>query len=269
MPDTQASKSAALASAAAAEIAHRAGIDRHDVAVVTGSGWTAVADALGTPTASIEFADLTGFPLLSVDGHHGEVRSVPAGKNQVLVFRGRSHVYEGHGVDAVVHYVRVAAAAGCRVLVLTNGCGSLRREWTPGTVVLIADQINLSGASPLVGPTFVDLTEAYSARLRRVARSVDSSLDEGVYVQVRGPEFETPAEIRAYRTLGADLVGMSTAVETIAARAAGMEVLGISLVTNLAAGMTRGTLSHAEVIDAGIEASDHIGDLVRRLLPEV
>ena len=217
----------------------------------------------------MKFSDLPGFPALSVDGHHGEVRSIRAGRNQVLLFRGRLHLYEGHGVDAVVHYVRVAAAAGCRSVIMTNGSGSLRREWTPGTLVLIGDHLNLSGSTPLIGPTFVDLTDAYSARLRRAARLVDSSLEEGVYVQVRGPQFETPAEIRAYRTLGADLVGMSTVVEVIEARALGLDVLGISLVTNLAAGMTGEALSHEEVIDAGVAATDRVGDFLRRLLPEV
>jgi purine-nucleoside phosphorylase len=178
------------------------------------------------------------------------------------VFLGRTHLYEGRGVDAVAHTVRTAAAAGCSRIVLTNGCGGLNPAWGPGTVVLIADHLNLTGRSPLRGAEFVDLTDLYSSRLRGLARDVDSALPEGVYAQLPGPQYETPAEIRMLGTLGADLVGMSTALEAIAARAAGMEVLGLSLVTNAAAGTTGAALDHAEVLASGRQAAHRLGTLL-------
>src|SRR5690606_24294795 len=149
---------------------------------------------------------------------------------RALVIGARTHYYEGHGVRRVVHSVRTAAAAGASVMVLTNGAGGIREHWTPGTPVLISDHINLTADSPLEGATFVDLTDLYSTRLRDVARSVAPDLDEGVYVQFRGPHYETPAEVRMARTIGGHIVGMSTALEAIAAREAGMEVLGFSLI---------------------------------------
>ena len=190
-------------------------------------------------------------PPPAVEGHAGRIRSVDAGGVTALVFLGRTHFYEGRGVAAVVHGVRMAAAAGCRAIVLTNGCGGLRPEWHPGTPVLISDHINLTGASPIVGANFVDLTDLYSPRLRALCQEVDPTLDEGVYVQFPGPHYETPAEIEMVRAIGGDLVGMSTTLEAIAAREAGVEVLGISLVTNLAAGMTGEPLDHEEVLAAG------------------
>ena len=147
-------------------------------------------------------------------------------------------------------------------MVITNGCGGLRPEWGPGTPVLISDHLNLTATSPLEGATFVDLTDLYSARLRAVAREVDASLDEGVYAQFPGPHYETPAEVRMAKVIGADLVGMSTTLEAIAARQAGMEVLGISLVTNLAAGISAEPLDHAEVLEAGRAAGPRIGALL-------
>ena len=185
----------------------------------------------------------------------------PAGRT-AAIFTGRTHFYEGRGVQQVVHGVRSAAAAGAKVLVLTNGCGGLNRDWPPGTTVLISDHINLTSATPLIGATFIDLTEAYSHRLRDLARTVDPDLPEGVYVQFRGPQFETPAEVRMAGVLGGDLVGMSTTLETIAARERGLEVLGISLVTNLAAGISAEHLNHTEVLEAGREAAPRL----RRLL---
>jgi purine-nucleoside phosphorylase len=185
---------------------------------------------------------------------------------RVLVLLGRTHLYEGRGVGPVVHGVRVAAAAGCRTVVLTNAAGGLRDGMTVGQPVLISDHLNLTARSPLVGPRFVDLTDLYSARLRGLARDVDPSLAEGVYAALPGPHYETPAEIRMLRTLGADLVGMSTVHETIAARAAGAEVLGLSLVTNLAAGMTGQPLSHAEVLEAGRQSATRMGSLLGEVL---
>jgi purine-nucleoside phosphorylase len=186
-----------------------------------------------------------------------------------MFFSGRTHFYEGRGVAAVVHSVRTAAAAGCSVLVLTNGCGGLNPEWAPGTPVLIADHLNLTANTPLVGANFVDLTEVYSRRLRDLARSIDPTLDEGVYAQFIGPQYETPAEVRMAGILGADLVGMSTVLEAIAAKAAGLEVLGMSLVTNAAAGMTGEALHHAEVLQAGKDAGERIAGLLTTILEKL
>ena len=170
-------------------------------------------------------SELPGFATPSVVGHGGTIRSVAAGDQRVLVLLGRTHYYEGKGVAAVVHPVRTAAAAGCRTIVLTNGCGGLDATWRPGTPVLIRDHINLTARSPVEGAHFVDLTDLYSERLREVAREIEPTLAEGVYAGYWGPNYETPAEIRAYRALGADVVGMSTVLEAIAARDAGMDVL--------------------------------------------
>ena len=170
---------------------------------------------------------------------------------------------------AVVHGVRTAAAAGASTMVLTNGCGGLNPDWAPGTPVLISDHLNLTGRSPLEGATFQDLTDLYSSRLRDLARTVDPSLPEGVYAQFPGPHYETPAEVRMAGVLGADLVGMSTALEAIAARHAGLEVLGLSLVTNLAAGIQQTPLSHQEVVEAGQAAGPRIAELLARIAGEI
>ncbi|MGL5817925.1 MAG: purine-nucleoside phosphorylase [Phycicoccus sp.] len=254
----------AVARAAATVIRERTGADRHDIALVLGSGWGRTADLIGETVVEIDNTDVPGFSTAAVAGHSGTMRSVAiAGTDRrALVYGTRTHYYEGRGVRAVVHAVRTAAAAGCSTIVLTNGCGGLRPEWVPGTPVLIADHINLTGASPLEGATFVDLTDLYSPRLRALAREVDPGLDEGVYVQFRGPQYETPAEVRMARTLGGDLVGMSTTLEAIAARQVGLEVLGISLVTNAAAGISASPLSHEEVLEAGRAAAGRCGALL-------
>lgn len=253
-----------VARAAADRLAELTGVARHDIALVLGSGWAPAGDALGTATAELATTDLPGFSAPAVAGHVGSIRSIPVGDTgrQALVFGTRTHFYEGRGVRAVVHGIRTAAAAGCSVVVLTNGCGGLNPAWSPGTPVLISDHINLTGASPLEGATFVDLTDLYSARLRGLAREVEPGLDEGVYVQFRGPQYETPAEVRMAGILGGDLVGMSTTLEAVAARHAGLEVLGISLVTNLAAGISATPLDHAEVIAAGREAAARVGAML-------
>jgi purine-nucleoside phosphorylase len=245
------------------------GVDRHDIMLVLGSGWLPAADGLGEVTAELSTTDLPGFAPPAVQGHAGLVRSVRAGDRNLLVFLGRTHYYEGLGVRAVVHGVRTAAAAGCTVAVLTNGCGGLQPTWQPGTPVLIRDHINLTATSPIEGASFVDLTDLYSSRLRTLCKHVDPSLEEGVYVQLRGPHYETPAEITMIRTLGGDLVGMSTGLEAIAAREAGLEVLGISLVTNQAAGMTGAPLDHAEVLEAGRAAAARMGALLASVLPRI
>ena len=255
-----------LARHAATALAGATGVARHDVAVVLGSGWAAAADALGPSRVEIDADSLPGFPPPGAQGHPGQIRSVDVDGVATLVFLGRTHLYEGHGVDAVVHAVRTAAAAGCRTVILTNGAGSLNPEWTPGTLVLIGDHLNLFGVTPLRGPTFLDMTDLYSTRLRSIARTVDPTLADGVYAQFLGPQYETPAEIAMVRTLGGDLVGMSTVQEAIAARDEGMEVLGISLVTNLAAGMTGAPLDHGEVLTTGASASDRLGGVLRGVI---
>ncbi len=254
---------------AADRLAELTGVERHDVALVLGSGWLPAVDALGEATAEIDTTDLPGFSAAAVAGHAGKIRSIRAGDRNLLVFLSRTHFYEGKGVAAVVHPVRTAAAAGCRTIVLTNGCGGLRETWTPGTPVLISDHINLTARSPIEGANFVDLTDLYSSRLRALCREVDPSLDEAVYVQFPGPHYETPAEIGMVRAIGGELVGMSTTLEAIAAREAGMEVLGISLVTNLAAGISGEPLNHAEVLEAGRAAASRMGDLLGRIVPRI
>jgi purine-nucleoside phosphorylase len=258
-----------LAGDAADRLAALTGVEEHDVALVMGSGWLPAVEALGEAVAEVATTDLPGFAPPAVAGHAGRVRSVRCGDKRLLVFLGRTHLYEGHGVRSVVHGVRTAAAAGCRTVVLTNGCGGLDERWRPGTPVLIRDHINLTGTSPVEGATFVDLTDLYSPRLRGVCQEVDPSLDEGVYVQFPGPHYETPAEIRMVRVIGGDLVGMSTTLEAIAARQAEMEVLGISLVTNLAAGITGEPLDHAEVLAAGNAAAARMGGLLGAVVPKI
>jgi purine-nucleoside phosphorylase len=263
-----------LAQQAADQLARLTGVEHHDIALVLGSGWLPAVEALSQAdgselTAEIATTDLPGFSAAAVVGHSGKIRSVRSGDRQLLVFLSRTHYYEGKGVAAVVHPVRTAAAAGCRTVVLTNGCGGLDPAWTPGTPVLIRDHINLTARSPIEGAHFVDLTDLYSARLRALCHEVDPSLDEGVYVQFPGPHYETPAEIEMVRRIGGDLVGMSTTLEAIAAREAGMEVLGISLVTNLAAGISGEPLDHAEVLEAGRAAASRMGDLLSRVVPRL
>ncbi len=254
---------------AAAVIHDQTGGVAHETAIVLGSGWAATADAVGTTMWELPVSELPGFAVPTAEGHGPTVRSVDCDGRRVLVFLGRTHLYEGRGVDAVVHPVRTAAAAGVRTLVLTNGSGGINPAHSPGRPVLIADQINLSGASPLVGPTFVDLTDLYTGRLRDIVRTIDPTLDDGVYVQVHGPQYETPAEIGYLRAIGGDLVGMSTALEAIAARAAGLDLLGISLVTNAAAGVTDAPLDHAEVLAAGEAAAGQIGHLLAQVVRHI
>ncbi|MCU0284252.1 MAG: purine-nucleoside phosphorylase [Candidatus Nanopelagicales bacterium] len=260
----------AAAAAAAADLARLTGRDRHDLLLVLGSGWLPAVDLLGRTEADLATTEVHGFAAPAVAGHAGRIRSVrTASGASALVLLGRTHLYEGHGVEAVVHGVRTAAAAGCRTVVLTNGCGGLDPAWSPGTPVLISDHINLTGASPLRGATFVDCTDLYAPRLRALCRAIDPSLAEGVYVQFRGPQYETPAEVRMAGVIGGQLVGMSTALEAIAAREAGMEVLGLSLVTNLAAGLSGAPLDHAEVLEAGRAAAQRMGGLLAEVVGQL
>ena len=259
----------ALAAEAAVAIRDRTGVDVHDVAVILGSGWAPAVAALGDPVAVVPMAELPGFTPPTAAGHGGQVLSLHVGDHRVLVFVGRIHAYEGHELRHVVHPVRAACAAGARTVVLTNAAGGLRDDYAVGQPVLISDHLNLTARSPLVGAQFVDLTDAYSPRLRTLAREIDPSLAEGVYAGLPGPHYETPAEIRMLRTLGADLVGMSTVHETIAARAAGAQVLAVSLVTNPAAGMTGRPLSHDEVLEAGRQSATRMGSLLGGVIARV
>src|SRR5689334_23385314 len=254
------------APAAAAAIAERTGVARHDVAVVLGSGWRPAADVIGAPEHEIAMAELPGFVPPAVEGHGGTIRSVRVGERRVLVLLGRTHLYEGHGVGPVAHGVRTAAATGCATVVLTNAAGGIRPGLSVGEPVLIADHLNLTATSPLVGAGFVDLTDLYSPALRARAKEIDPTLTEGVYAGLPGPHFETPAEIRMLAGLGADLVGMSTVLEAIAARAAGLEVFGLSLVTNIAAGITGEKLDADEVVAAGQAAAGRLGGFLVELI---
>ena len=265
--ETDLLNAAALESAAA--IATLAGIGKHDIAIVLGSGWVPAAEMIGAPAAEFDMTEVPHFSAPGVLGHSGKIRSVDINGKRVLVFLGRTHFYEGQGVDAVTHLVRTAAAAGCETMILTNGCGGLNPEWSPGTPVLIKDHINFTGNSPLHGAHFVDLTDLYSSRLRAMCHEVEPTLPEGVYVQFPGPMFETPAEITMVRNMGGTLVGMSTALEAIVARSLGMEILGISLVTNLAAGMSGEPLNHEEVLQAGKDAAVRMGDLLAKIIAKI
>jgi len=255
-----------LALQAAHVIAERTGVVKHDVAIVLGSGWSPAVAALGSPTVVLPQAEIPGFSPPTAVGHTGELLSVPIGSHLVLVLVGRVHAYEGHDLRHVVHPVRAACAAGAGIVVLTNAAGGVRPDMTVGKPVLISDHLNLTARSPLVGAQFVDLTDAYAPRLRQLAREADPQLTEGVYAGLPGPHYETPAEVRMLRMLGADMVGMSTVHETIAARAAGAEVLGVSLVTNLAAGITGQPLSHDEVLAAGAASAGRMGVLLAEVI---
>ncbi|WP_432575083.1 purine-nucleoside phosphorylase [Kineococcus sp. SYSU DK005] len=260
-----------LAERAAQRVAELTGVPHHDVALVLGSGWAAAADRLGEVALEVPATELPGFTAPAVVGHAGTLRSIRVEREDAEPLRAlvlpRTHFYEGRGVRAVAHGVRTAAAAGCRTLVLTNGCGGLDPSIGPGSPVLVSDHLNLTGATPLEGATFVDMTDLYSSRLRALARTVDPELPEGVYAQFRGPQYETPAEVRMAGVLGASLVGMSTALEAVAARHAGMEVLGFSLVTNLAAGVSDEPLSHEEVLQAGRDAAARCAGLLAGVVP--
>ncbi|MWB99250.1 purine-nucleoside phosphorylase [Agromyces seonyuensis] len=259
-----------VARLAADRIAELTGAEHHDLALTLGSGWGKAAELVGETTAEFPATEVPGFSKPALEGHVGTIRSIlTTDGKRALVIGARTHYYEGHGVRRVAHSVRTAAATGAKTMILTNGAGGIKEHWTPGTPVLISDHINLTADSPLEGATFIDLTDLYSARLREVARSIDPSLDDGVYVQFRGPHYETPAEVQMAKTIGGHIVGMSTALEAIAAREAGMEVLGFSLITNLAAGISPTPLSHQEVIDAGREAESVISALLAKVVAAI
>jgi len=264
-----------LSRVAADELREQSGVDEYDVAVVLGSGWKEGAVALGEPTSVVSTSSLTGFVAPTVAGHHGQILSIDVGGKRVALIAGRVHLYEGNSAHQVVHPVRTVIEAGAKKVVLTNACGGLDPTIPPGSVVLIRDHLNLTATSPMEGPPppegygsrFVDLTDLYSARLRSIARTIEPNLSEGVYVGLRGPHYETPAEIEMVRRLGATLVGMSTVLEAIAARHLEAEILGLSLVSNFAAGVSSGPLNHLEVLETGQTASTKLGALLSQLLP--
>lgn len=249
---------------------------RPRIAIVLGSGLGAFAEQLEDKTA-IPFAEIPNFPRSTVPGHSGKLVVGKVGGVPVAVMQGRVHAYEGYSPEQVVFPVRVLGRMGVTQLVLTNAAGGINEGLKRGQLVLISDHINLSGRNPIAGPNderwgprFFDMSEAYSARQRELAheaaRAMEFRLDEGVYLSVLGPSFETPAEIRGFRGLGADLVGMSTVQETIAARQMGIEVLGISCVTNLAAGIQKEPLSHEEVMETGQAVEKQLAGLLTRVV---
>jgi purine-nucleoside phosphorylase len=264
-----------LARRAADELRDESGYDSYDIAIVLGSGWREGAVALGTPTNVVPTTSLSGFVAPTVAGHSGQILSLTIGDRRIALVAGRVHLYEGNTADQVAHPIRTVIAAGATKIVLTNAAGGIDPSWTPGTVVIIRDHLNLTATSPLEGPAppkgygsrFVDLTDLYSARLRAAVAKVAPELPDGVYAGFRGPHYETPAEIVMARTMGATLVGMSTVLEAIAARHMEAEVLGLSLVSNHAAGVTPGQLNHAEVLEAGQSAAASLGTLLTRVVP--
>lgn len=263
---------ARIDTAVAAIDAAAAGL-RPRLGIVLGSGLDACADAL-TNTVDISYADIPGFPRPAVDSHAGQLRLGTLGDVPVAMLRGRAHAYEGHHMLDVVRPVRTLARLGCTSVVLTNAAGSLRETVGPGRLMMITDHINWSGLNPLTGPNldalgarFIDMTTAYHPilrdRLAAAARRIGLDLAEGVYFWYPGPSFETPAEIRAFRTLGADAVGMSTVPECIALRHMGVKVAGVSTITNLAAGLGAGAaLDHGEVMTTGAAMADHLARLL-------
>lgn len=268
--DNSASNPFEVAQQAAKVIAEKTGVVSHDIALTLGSGWAKAADLIGTTVATIDATEIPGFSAPAVQGHVATIRSIElASGKHALVLGARTHYYEGHGVRRVAHGVRTAAATGVKTMILTNGAGGIKETWKPGSPVLISDHINLTADSPLEGAKFVDLTDLYSKRLREIARSVDPTLDEGIYCQFRGPHYETPAEVQMAKHIGGHIVGMSTALEAIAAREAGMEILGLSLITNLAAGIQKEPLSHAEVLQAGKDAEARISALLAEIVTKL
>lgn len=256
-----------VAERAGEEILKRLNIDRADALFVMGSGWKEAADALGAPTGEIPMGELPGFVTPTALGHGGTIRAVSRATGTILIYFGRTHLYEGYGPLAVGHGVRAAVAAGAKSVVLTNACGGINPDFEVGKPVLIRDHINFTGRMPLLGARFVDMSYTYSPELRAAVRKENQDLKEGVYAGWYGPAFETPAEIRMMEKLGADMVGMSTVLEAIAARAAGAEVLGVSLVTNRAAGMAGKKLSGEEVVEIAREAIPSLRPLLASLVP--
>jgi purine-nucleoside phosphorylase len=266
---------AAAAAAAAAEIRRRVGDIEPAAAIILGSGLGGLAQRLADPTA-VPFAEVPGFPQATVTGHAGKLIVGKLGGRQVVTLAGRFHMYEGHDAALAGFPVRVVHALGARTLFVSNAAGGIRRTFRPGDLMLIRDHINLMFRSPLIGPQepgdvrFPDMSAPYdeslSERLREVASKLRIPLVEGVYGGLLGPTYETPAEVRMLGILGADAVGMSTVPEVIVARALGMRVAGLSCITNVAAGPSSGSLSHAEVLDAAARVAARFEALVERFV---
>jgi purine-nucleoside phosphorylase len=246
------------------------------LAVVLGSGLAGFLSAVEN-RQEIPYPEIPGWPASTVPGHPGKLVFGSLGPAPVAILAGRSHLYEGLDPKRVTLGVRVLAALGVKTLILTNAAGAIREEFTPGSLVALSDHVNLQGTNPLIGPNddslgprFPDMSEVYSPRLRALARSAAAQLGfplrEGVYAAMLGPSYETPAEIRFLRTIGCDLVGMSTVPEAIAARHAGLELLAISCVTNWAAGVKPGAIHHADVLERGSQASGQLARLLQLVL---
>ena len=258
------------AARSARELARRTGHDHHDVLLVLGTGLSGTAELLGAGEDALALDTLPFFPPFGAGGHRAHGWSVQLEGGRVLVFGGRSHLYEGLPAETVVHPVRTAIAAGCRTVILTAAAGGIRPGLKPGTIMVVADHLNLTGQSPLHGPEFVEMTDAYAPRLRELAlkaRVPPGVLDHapGVYAQVSGPQLETPAEVRMLRTAGADVVGMSMALETIAARHDGAGVLGLAVVTNPAAS-DGAAIAVADLWAVGAGAAPTVAAVVRHVV---
>lgn len=250
-----------------------------EIGLIMGSGLGVLGDYI-EDAVTIKYENIPHFPLSTVEGHAGELLIGTLSGRPVVLMRGRFHMYEGYGPELTAFPVRVMKALGASVLVVTNAAGGINKEYDPGDLMLISDHINLTGRNPLIGPNdeelgarFPDMSEAYSARLRSLAHKTAETqgftLREGVYVGVLGPSYETPAEIRMMRTMGADAVGMSTVAEVIAARHSGLEVLGISCISNMASGILNQPLSHAEVMETTERVKTRFLGLVNGLIAQL
>jgi purine-nucleoside phosphorylase len=250
-----------------------------EIAIVLGSGLGPFADTLEN-AQTIAYEEIPGWPRSTAVGHAGKLVFGQLGGKTIAVMAGRAHLYEGHPIEQVVLGVRVLARLGAKQVILTNAAGGVNLHYQQGVLVLITDHINLQGTNPLIGPNddrlgprFPDMTYAYSPRLRKLALGVATRLqirlEQGVYAALSGPSYETPAEIRYLRTIGADLVGMSTVPETIALNHMGVEVLGLSCVTNMAAGVTLEKINHEEVLETGRQVRDDFSRLLRALVQEI
>jgi purine-nucleoside phosphorylase len=259
------------AAQSARELARRLGVDHHDVLVILGSGLSGTAEALGAGEDSVPLDTLPFFPHYSAGGHRAQAWSVEHNGLRLLVLGGRCHLYEGLTAMEVVHPVRTGIAAGCRTVFLTAAAGGIRDDLATGSVMVVEDQLNLTGRSPLIGPDFVDMADAYAPRLRASALAAPApaaavlAARAGVYAQLAGPQFETPAEITMLRTVGADVVGMSMALETIAARQAGADVLGLALITNPAAA-ANATIDVVDIATVGSAAAPAVAAIVRHVV---
>jgi len=249
------------------------------LAIILGSGLGAVAEQVNE-AVTVPYSEIPHFPQSTVPGHSGQLVAGLLNGTPVAVMQGRVHGYEGYKPEEVTFPVRVLGRLGIETLVVTNAAGGIRADLHQGDLVLLSDQINFSIPNPCIGPNdpqfgprFFDMTEAYSRRLRGIAQSAAKAegftMPEGVYLAVTGPSFETPAEIRAFRTLGADMVGMSTVPEVIVARHMGLEVLGISCVTNMAAGISTEPLNHEEVMETGRRVQQRLAALLQSLAPQL